>query len=131
MKSRNQCKLVDNPLTTSRNWFGNWEGEGIALTHHNAPKCDQWSSCHTVSESVKSVSGQGASLVGNLLLGTKQSSHCNVAPSTKLAVSLNDSPASEVIENKCLMGFGQTELPWETSILDASPARSARTAIVT
>lgn len=63
-------------------------------------------------------------------LGTEQASHGDISPSSKLAISLDNNTTTQVVQNKRLVGLGETELPGETSVLDASPSGSASATIV-
>lgn len=82
------------------------------LPHHNAPHSDERSG------------GEAP------FLGTKQASDGDVSPRSKLTVSLDDNTATQVVQDKRLVGFGQTELPGETSVLDTGPSGSASATIV-
>ena len=64
------------------------------------------------------------------LLGTEQAGDRKIATSAELAVGLDRDAATEVVEDKRLMGLRQTELPWQTSVLDASPARRTSATVV-
>ena len=55
----------------------------------------------------------------------------NVATSLDLTVSLRGHATTQVIEHKRLMRLSETKLPRRTSILDASPSRSATFTITT
>lgn len=82
------------------------------LPHHNAPHSDERSG------------GEAP------FLGTKQASDGDVSPCSKLTVSLDNNTTTQVVEDKRLVGLGQTELPGETSVLDTGPSGSASATIV-
>ena len=65
------------------------------------------------------------------LLGTKQARDGKVTSSTELPVSLDGDTPTKVVEDKRLVGLGETKLPRKTSVLDASPAGRTSTSVVT
>lgn len=84
----------------------------MTLPHHYAAHCDERSG------------GKAP------FLGTEQASHGDISPSSKLAVSLDNNTTTQVVQDKRLVGLGETELPGEAGMLDASPSGSASATIV-
>lgn len=86
---------------------------------------------------VPSASEDGRTLVRRVALlthvgeGLGQRLGHTVTTSSQLTVSLDDDSSTKIVENKCLVGFCETEFPGKTSVLDASPARRAGTSVVT
>ena len=83
-----------------------------AFAHHDTPHCDQRSRSKAK------------------LFCTKQASNRNVSPRAQLTISLHDHATTKIVEHKSLMSFSETELPWQASVLDTSPAGGTGTAIV-
>ena len=64
------------------------------------------------------------------LLSTKHTRNGNITTSADLSVGLDSHTATKVVEDKGLMSFGQAKLPWQTSVLDSSPADCTGGAVV-
>jgi len=58
------------------------------------------------------------------------SKQADIPPSTNLTIRSHSHSTTKVIQDQSLMGFGETKFPWETSILDPSPPRSACSTIM-
>ena len=63
--------------------------------------------------------------------GHARNSNVETSLSPDLTVGLRSHATTQVVEHKRLMRPGETKLPRQTSILDASPLRSASIAIMT
>ncbi len=51
------------------------------------------------------------------LFGTEQGGNDNVVTGLQLPVCLDHDPVPQPVEQKGLLGLGQTELPWRTGVL--------------
>jgi hypothetical protein len=85
----------------------------VTFSHHNAAHGDQ--------------RGCGKAP----FLSTKQTSNSNITTSTDLAIGLNDYTATQVVEDKGLMGLSKTQFPGQSGVFDAGPSRGTSTTIVT
>ena len=64
------------------------------------------------------------------LLGAEQRRDHHVAASFQLAVGFNRDAAAQIVQHQSLMGFGQTQFPGQTGMLDAGLRRCAGAAVV-
>ena len=64
------------------------------------------------------------------LFSTKHTCDGNIATRANLAVGLDSDTSSEIVEDKGLVGLGETKLPRQTSVLDTGPSRGTGTTVV-
>lgn len=64
------------------------------------------------------------------LLSSKQARDSDITTGPDLPVGLEGNSASKVVENERLVRLGESELPGESSVLDARPARGSGSSIV-
>ena len=87
-------------------------GVQVALAHHDAAFHHQ--RCGSEAEFVR----------------TQQGADGDVAAGLHLAVGLHADAATQAVQHQGLLGFGQTDFPRATAMLDGRPWRSAGTTIV-
>ena len=84
----------------------------VALSIHHAAKANEQVRCKAK------------------FFGTEEGCDHHVTARLELAIDLEFHAATQVIEDKCLFRFGNTEFPRKTSMLNGSKRRSTRTAIM-
>mmetsp|Transcript_53181 Transcript_53181/g.94974 ORF Transcript_53181/g.94974 Transcript_53181/m.94974 type:complete len:304 (-) Transcript_53181:1972-2883(-) len=114
-------EVVDNMLRCTIKLFTedrilgsntNWAGVQVALAHHGATHSNQGGSRETE------------------LISAKHAGNHDITASAKLSVGLQDNAATQVVQDQSLMGFSQTQLPRQTSVLYTSPATGTCSTIV-
>ena len=65
------------------------------------------------------------------LLGTKQGCNHHVTSGLELAIALHGDTRTQAVEYERLLGFGQADLPWGTSVFDSVERSRAGATVVT
>ena len=91
----------------------NRTGIQIADTHHDTAHGYQRSSCETI------------------LLCTQHCCDDHVTACHHFTIGFNDNLRTQVVLNQCLMGFGQTQFPRQTGIVDRTAGSCTGTAVIT
>ena len=106
-------RLAGEALTEHRILGGDADRAGVqvALAHHDAAFDDQRRGGETE------------------LIGTEQRADNDVAAGLHLTVDLDADTRTQAVQHQGLLGFGQTEFPRRTGVLDGGLRRSARTAV--